>query len=75
MGRLWVAAVECNCQEVNRHLKKQFIHGLNELCMLEEVIKELTATKNDDHMTSRGVSMGQEGRGTEGPNSSVKYTD
>ena len=23
--------------------------------MLEEIIKEITATKNDDHITSRGV--------------------
>ena len=28
--RLWVAAVECNYQEVNRQLKEQFIHGLND---------------------------------------------
>ena len=45
MGRLWVAAVKCNYQEVNRQLKEQFIHGLNDKCMLEEIIKELTATK------------------------------
>ena len=45
MGRLWVAAVECNYKEVNRQLKEQFIHSLNDKCMLEEIIKELTATK------------------------------
>ena len=45
MGRLWVAAVECNYQEVNRQLEKQFIHGINDKCMLEEIIKELTAQK------------------------------
>ena len=55
MGRLWVAAVECNYQEVNRQLKEQFIHELNDKCMLEEIIKELTATKNNDHITSGGV--------------------
>ena len=55
MGRLQVAAVECNYQEVDRQLKEQFIHGLNNKCMLEEIIKELTATKNDDHITSGGV--------------------
>ena len=43
MGRLWVAAVECNYQEVNRQLKEQFVHGLNNKSMLEEIIKELTA--------------------------------
>ena len=30
MGRLCVAAVECNYQEVDRQLKEQFIHGLND---------------------------------------------
>ena len=55
MGRLHVVAVECNYQEVNRQLKEQFIHGLNDKGMLEEKIKELTATKNDDCITSGGV--------------------
>ena len=55
MGRLHVAAVECNYQEADRQLKKQFIHGLNDKYMLEEIIKELTATKNDDHITSGGI--------------------
>ena len=55
MWRLWVAAVECNYQEVDRQLKEQFIHGLNDKCMFEEIIKELTATKNDDHITCGGV--------------------
>ena len=45
MGRPHVAAVECNYQEVDRQLKEQFIHGLNNKYMLEEIIKELTATK------------------------------
>ena len=44
MGSLQVAAVECNCQEVDRQLKEQFIHGLNDKCMLEEISKELTTT-------------------------------
>ena len=55
MGRLSVAAVECNYQEVDRHLKEKFIHGSNDKYMLEEIIKELTATKNDDHITSGGM--------------------
>ena len=55
MGRLHVAAVECNYQEIDRQLKEQFIHGLNDKHMLEEIIKELTATSNDDCMTSLGV--------------------
>ena len=74
MGRLQVAAVECNYQEADRQLKEQFIHGLNDKCMLEEIIKELTDTKNDDHIMSGGVLVwGQKSRGTEDPSSSIKY--
>ena len=40
MRRLWVAAVECNYQEVDRQLKEQFIHGLNDKSMLDEIMKE-----------------------------------
>ena len=55
MGRLHIAAVECNYQEVDRQLKEHFIHGLKDKHMQEEIIKELTATNNDDHITSGGV--------------------
>ena len=55
MGKLCIAAVECNYHEVDRQLKEQFIHSLNDKHMLEEIIKELTATNNDDHITSEGV--------------------
>ena len=48
MGRLHVVAVECNYREVARQLKEQFIQGLNDKCTLDEIIKELTTTK-DDH--------------------------
>ena len=30
MGRLHMAVVECNYQEIDRQLKEQFIHGLND---------------------------------------------
>ena len=50
LGRLFVAAVECNYSEIDRQLKEQFIHG-----MLEEIIKELTTTKDGDQITSEGV--------------------
>ena len=52
MERLCVAAVECNYQEVDRQLEEQFIHALDDKHMLEEIIKELMATNNDDHITS-----------------------
>ena len=55
MERLHIAAVECSYQEVDRQLKEQFIHGLSDKHMPEEIIKELTATKNDDHITSGGL--------------------
>ena len=59
MGRLHVAAVECNYQEVDRQLKEQFIHGLNNKHMLEEIIKELTTTRNDDISQVGMYSPGQ----------------
>ena len=55
MGRLHVAAAECNFRELNRQLKEQFIHGLNDRCMLDEIIRELTAKINDEQMTSEGM--------------------
>ena len=50
-----VAGVECNYQEVDRQLKGQFMHSLNDKSMLDEIIKELTATKYDDSIMSEGV--------------------
>ena len=37
MGRLQLSPVECNYQEINRKLKEQFIHGLNDMDMLGEI--------------------------------------
>ena len=34
--------VECNYREVDRQLKEQFIHGLNDNDMLTEIIRQLT---------------------------------
>ena len=74
MGRLCVAAVECNYREVDRQLKEQFIHGLNDRCMLEEIIKELTAGNDDEQIVSEGMLVWvKEGRGTEGPDCSIKH--
>ena len=39
---LWVAAAEHNYRELDRQLKEQFIHGLNDRLMLDEIIRELT---------------------------------
>ena len=42
MGRLCVAVAECNYREPDRQLKEQFVHGLNDRFMLDEIIRELT---------------------------------
>ena len=55
MGRLRVAAIECNYQEVARQLKKQFIHGLNDKIMLEGIIKHLVTVKSHEQITSGNV--------------------
>ena len=55
MGILSVAAIECNYQEVDRQLKEQFIHGLNDKNMLEEIIKELMIVRGDDQITNENV--------------------
>ena len=55
MGRLRIKAAECNYQELDRQLKEQCIHGLNDKGMLGEIIKELTASRSYDHITSGNV--------------------
>ena len=49
-----MVAAECNYREIDRELKEQFIHGLNDKVMLDEVIRELTA-KSNEQMTSEGI--------------------
>ena len=55
MGRLRVAASECNYKECDRQLKEQFIHGLGDKDMLDEIIKELTKRSNNDPCSSEDV--------------------
>ena len=55
MRRLHVVAMECNYQKVDRQLKEHFINDLNDKYILEEIIKELMATKNGNHITSGGM--------------------
>ena len=38
-----MVAAECGYKEVDRQVKEQFIHGLNEKIMLDEIIRELTS--------------------------------
>ena len=42
IGRLRIADIECNYKEVDRKLKEQFIHRVNDSKMLVEIIRELT---------------------------------
>ena len=49
MGRLCEAVVECNYREIDQQLKEEFIHGLNDKIMLDEVIRELTTKRNNVH--------------------------
>ena len=37
-----MVAAECNYKEIDHQLKEQFIHGLNDKTMLDEVVRELT---------------------------------
>ena len=55
MGRLHVAALECGYKGIDRQLKEQFIHSLNNKGMLGKIIKELTIKSNNKQTTSEGV--------------------
>ena len=55
MGRLRLAAIECNYKEIGRQLKEQFIHNLNDTEMLAEIIRELTKTHEDTEVTNEKV--------------------
>ena len=45
MGKIRVVAIECNYKELDKHLKEQVIHWLNDGDMLAEIIRELTKTE------------------------------
>ena len=55
MGRLRLAAKDFNYREIDRQLKKQFIHRLNDTDMLAEIIMELTKVKENTEVTSGNV--------------------
>ena len=40
MGRLRIAVAKCNYKEIDRQLKEQFIHGLNNKAMLDDIERE-----------------------------------
>ena len=55
MGRLRLAAIECNYKEIDRQLMDQFIHGLNDNDILVEIIRELTKDEDSTSVTSEQV--------------------
>ena len=52
MGRLRIAAIECNYKEIDRQWKEQYIHGLNDNDMMVEIIKKLTKSEENKDVTS-----------------------
>ena len=55
MGRLRLAPLESKYREVDRQLKEQFLHRLNDYDMLAEIIRELTKAKESADTTSEQV--------------------
>ena len=55
MGRLWLSAIECNYKALDRQLKEQFVHGLNDTDMLGEIIWELTKIHEKEEITGKNV--------------------
>ena len=55
MGKLRIASPACNYMEINKQLKEQLIHGLNDSDMSTEIIKDLTKIEENDNVTSEQV--------------------
>ena len=53
--RLRTAAVKCHYKEIDRHLKEQCIHGLNEGKIIADIIRELT--KCEENTTIHSENM------------------
>ena len=53
MGRLRMATIECSYKEVDRQLKGQFKHRLNDSEMLTEIIRELTRSNESIMIPSK----------------------
>ena len=69
MGRLWLSTIECSYKEIDRQLKEQFIHGLNDTEMLGELIKELTkGGENEKKSLEKMCCPGLRGSRYKGPN-------
>ena len=51
-GKIRLAAIECSYKEIDRQLKEKFMHRLNYSDMLAEIIRELTQTDGNTHVSS-----------------------
>ena len=52
MGRLNLAAVDCNYKDIDGQLKEHFIHGINDNEMLAEIIREITKAGESTDVTN-----------------------
>ena len=57
MKILRIAVKECNYQELDRWVKEQFIHDINDDSMLIEINSELKLMKNKSKVTNNLVLM------------------
>ena len=57
MGRISTRAAECNYKEHNRRLKEQYVYGISNEEMTQEIIKLLMAWKNTQEVDSKQVQM------------------
>ena len=55
MSRLRTALVKCNYKEIDRQLKEQFIHGLNDEEILAEIFRELTKYEENINICNENV--------------------
>ena len=46
MGRLWTRAAECKYKEYDKLLTEQFIGGLNNEVMIDDIFREATTLEN-----------------------------
>ena len=58
LGRLQLMAAECRYKELDRHLKEQFINGLNDNSMTGEIICELKSLSGMSCSTPEQVLAG-----------------
>ena len=59
MGSLRTTAMECIYKEVDRQLKEQFIHGLNDSAMITDIIREFTKSAENMMIHSEHFLPGQ----------------